>query len=296
MKKTLLTFLAILTGLFILLTLLDGKSEYVAEQIIWKTNQKLAQVERNPEAVPDSVYKQIAAQYKKVTTQFTHTRKASKAAILSGNVYLIKKDYPTARQLFTDVCKKFPKDTVACADSTMGIAKSYEIEGNWPEALKHYEQVINQYPTTDIGLMTPIYIVNRYRANKDTDNTKIATDRAIRFYKSILSGTPDEILEFKVLHLLANFYISLERWSEAVQAMGTILIKYPTRKTVLTTLAAINQISLLYLSDSDQAANIYKEFIRKHPKHPLNTTLKKMIASFQVIRDKNISVKLQDKK
>ena len=296
MKRTLLTFLGILIGLYIILTLLDGKSEYVAEQMIWKANHKLAQVQKNPEAVPDSVYKQIAAQYTTVMTQFPHTRIGPKAAILLGNVYLVKKDYPTARQRFDDVFTKFSNNKEACAEAAMGIGKSYEAENKWSEAVKYYERTITDYPTTDIGLMMPVYVASYYRAQKDKDSAQIATDRAIRFYKNILSENPEAGIEFKTLHLLSNFYISLERWADAVETMGKVLMKYPTRQTAATTVTAINQISLLYLSDSNLAVNVYKEFIKTHPKHPLNETLKKMIASFQIIKEKNITLKIQDKK
>lgn len=296
MKRAILIFLGILIGLYVILSLLDGKSAYVAEQIIWKANQQLARVEKSPEAVPDSVYQQIASQYTKVVTQFAHTRLAPKAAILLGNVYLVKKDYPTARQYLNDVLIKFPENKEACAEATSGIGKSYEREGEWSQALKYYEKIIANYPTTDIGLMMPVYLVNRYRSRKEQQDAQTASDRAIRFYQDVLATHQEATVQFKTLHLLANFYISLEHWADAVKIMGEALIKYPSRQTVAKTLTAINQISLLYLRDSATATNIYKEFIKKHPQHPINQTLKKMIASFQVIKEENVTIKLPEEK
>ncbi len=296
MKRSILTFIGILVGVYVIFNLIDSRSEYVAEKIIWDTNQKLAKAARNPEAIPDNVYAQYAAQYSKVIKQFGRTSLAPRAAILLGDVYLIKKDNTTARKYFQEIFKLYPENKEILAEAAMSIGKSFEFENNWGEAEKYYEKILADYPTTAIGLNVPLYLVNHYRAVKNAEATAVATERAIKMYKNMAAHNATTPLGIKALNNLTNLYIALERWTDAVDTMGSILIKYPMRNTAPIMIKGINQISLMYLSDSTKAVAIYEDFIKKHPKHPLNDPLKKMIDSFNTLKSQNVKIKVEEKK
>ena len=294
MRKTLFALGGILAVLFVLLSLLDSRGDYVAEKMIWKVNQGLYNASLAPEAVPDNVYEQIASQYQQIIRDFPGSNLVPLAYIFLGRVYILKKDYGTARTELTHVLKKYPANEAICAEAVSVIGNSYELEGNWPEALKIYEKIKVDYPLTDLGLNAPLYIANYYVQNGHSVNAQNAFNDAIVYYTEISSKHPNSEIEYKSLQLLSNCYLMQKRWDEAVKVMGDILLKYPMTKMAMPLIQSINAVTLTHIKNFDIAIAIYQNFIEKNPRNPLDKTLQEMIAAFDELKKKNVNTATKD--
>ena len=290
MKKTVSSLTLILIGLFVVLSLLDIRGDYAVEEILWNANKRLSDAARTPEAVPDKVFEEIIAQYQRVIKGFPDSKLVPKAFIFLGRAYLVKKDYSTARQRLREVIGRFPKDDVNCVEALSAIGSSYELQGNWPEALKVYYEIKNDYPLTDLGLSVPLYIANHYTKNQQAANAISAFDAAESYYTQMADGHSNTPIEFKSLTLLSNCLLAQKKWTDAINTMGRIIIKFPSPNIVAPTMKTINAIALTQIKDFDGVIAIYQDFLEKHPKSPLNKTVQQMIQAFKGLKGKNIKV------
>ena len=216
MKKTVSSLTLILVGLFVVLSLLDIRGDYAVEEILWNANKRLSDAARTPEAVPDKVFEEIIAQYQRVIKGFPDSKLVPRAFIFLGRAYLVKKDYSTARQRLREVIGRFPKDDVNCVEALSAIGSSYELQGNWPEALKVYYEIKNDYPLTDLGLSVPLYIANHYTKNQQAANAISAFDAAESYYTQMADGHSNTPIEFKSLTLLSNCLLAQKKWTDVL--------------------------------------------------------------------------------
>lgn len=301
MKRTIITFAGILAALYIILSLLDYKGEYVVEQMLWSANQKFTQIAKDPQSVPDRTYADLAKQYQKVVDQHPGSALAPKAQLLMGRLYLVKSDYALAREKFAEVFKKYPANTELCAEATSGIGKAYELAGDWTNALKSYKELINKYTTTEIGMNAPVYIANHYAKNNMPTQAQTAFNDALLHYKDLESAHAGTSIELRSLRMQANCYLFQKRWAEAIDTFGKILSRSASQKRLTlqeanTLIKTINTLSGTQLKDYGAPVRIYKQFIAENPQHGLNGILEKVIKVFEEMKSKNLEATSKNEK
>ncbi len=296
MKKLLLTFLTILLIIYFGLSWADKDSNYAAEKMIWKANQKFYEVARDPEATPDTTFEMLERQYEQVIRRFPRSPIAHDAYLVLARVYLLKKDYAQVRSKVDEILKRYPKNKEVDAEALSISGKSYELAGDWPNALKVYESIIENYPLTEMGLMLPLYLGNYYQSKDDKANTVKAYDNAINHYESLKSVSHDSNVEIVVLRYLANCYLVRGKWTQAVETMGVTLsrsaaLKELTLERADLLLRTINTISTVQLKNYGLPISIYEKFITEHPRHALTPALKKMIGALRKLKENNVTIK-----
>ncbi len=286
MNKVLLILTGILAGLYVVLSLLDMKGEYAVEQILWKADKRLAECARSPEVIPDKVFEQIAAQYQKVIKNYPKSTLVPTAHVFLGRVYIVKKDYDTARQKLNEAIAKFPGNAAVGADALAMIGSSYEVQGNWTEALNAYNKLRQEYPLTDFGLNIPFYVAAYYEKNGHAQNAQNALDEAIGYYLKLSTENPNSTTGLKSLKLLSNCYIAQKNWVEAVNVLAKIIAQYPTPEIAVSAIDTINAIAVSQLKDYDMAIGIYRRLVDSNPNHPLGKMLKKTIEALEERKNK----------
>ncbi len=149
MRKTLEIFAAILVGLFILLSLADTRGEYAAEKALWKINKKFNKAVRDPRSYPDIYFAQLVSDYERFEKRFASTSLVPSARIYSGRIYMVRKDYPKARELFESVLHQYPDHRQLNLEALIAIERTYELEGDEKNALKTYKKIIRDYTPPD---------------------------------------------------------------------------------------------------------------------------------------------------
>ena len=288
MKKTISLLSGILIAIFIILSLLD-KSEYAVEKRLWKIQMDFTQLIRDPKIVPEKKYDEVVHEYQQVIKQFPRSKLTPGIYLQIGRVYVLKRDYSKARESFQEIIQRYSDKPTLCAIALLNIGRTYGEEKNKAEALKVLNDVINTYPTTPVGLNTPLYIANYYRKLNDMDGSKSALRDAATFYKKISSENPDSMIEFDALRLLAATHLAQKNWEECVQVLGDALLKFSSSKYLTRARAgliinSINTVSILQLKDFDRPAKIYQQIIDKDPSQPLSHYLVAVVHGLEQLK------------
>ncbi len=78
-------------------------------------------------------------------TSFPHSQWLSEALFSSGNMYMLRKDYPKAVTYYSELARSFPQNTNAAAAHWRAGWWSYR-QGLYPQAAQIFEEQIKQYP------------------------------------------------------------------------------------------------------------------------------------------------------
>lgn len=294
MKKILSIYLIILIGIFIALSIVDRRSNYVIEREIWKIYQQQLDIAKDPAVVPSRSFEKAINGYKKIITKYPNSHFIPGVHIRIGEMHMLNKDYEGARTIFYDLIKLFPDNKEIAAEALLKIGGTYEVTGNWPKAHKVYQDIIQEYTLTDVGLTVPIHIANYYKNQNDFQATMNAYEFAIRHYSSIAS-THKTKAGLTAMRHLANSYLDQNRWSEAISTLGSILEKYTasnylTAKDVDMLIKTINITAAYQLKDYDIAISLYQGIIARNPNHPLKNYLNRVIDAFNQLEEKGIQV------
>jgi soluble lytic murein transglycosylase len=76
---------------------------------------------------------------------FPHSPWLAEALFSSGNMYMLRKDYPRAVTYYSDLAERFPQNTNAAAAHWRAGWWSYR-QGLYPQAARIFEEQIRQYP------------------------------------------------------------------------------------------------------------------------------------------------------
>ncbi len=290
MRTTILWFAGILTGVFIIFSLLDHTGDYSAEQIIWNANNKLSKIAKNTAVVPDQAFAPIIKAYEKVINSFPLARMRPMAYVYLGQAYIIKKDYAKAREVFGEISTNYPNDINLRSQALSNIGNSYEIQGNWAEALTIYKKLEKDAPYTDLGLGVPLYIANYYKRHAEEAMAEDMFKEAADYYKKTAKEHLNSEIEYKSLRLLSNCYLAEEKWVDAVGAMSQILLKYPSPAIAGPIIDTINNVVIAKIKDLNFAIAVYQDLIVKKPESPLNKMLTQKINAFKTLKEKNVKI------
>lgn len=288
MRKAIGYFVGVLTAVFFLLSLLGSRDNYVVEQVIWAANLQLVNLGKNPESTPRPAFEKVERRLAQVVKDFPQSEATPTAYLLLGRTHLLQKDYAGARGKFEEIVKLYPKRSEACAQALSAIANTYEIEGNWPEALKAYQGLKNNYPLTDLGLTVPLYLATYYAANAHDVNANDSFDDAVGYYEHVFSQHADSEIGLKALQLLSNCYIAQKKWNDAIKVLGRVLFAFPKPDTAMAVVKTINTIAAGQLKDVNQAIAVYQSFIDQNPKSPLNKGLHQVIKELSSLKGQSV--------
>ena len=295
MKKYLFTYSLILVAVFALLSFLGKDSNYVVERKIWRIYQEQKDIARDPAVVPDNVFERLINEYKQIIEKYPDASQVPDMYIRLGEVYALRRDFAAARELFQSLAGRYPEHKDLLAEAMFKVGETFEAEDNWPEAERVYQQVIREYPLTDVGLKTSIYIANYYRGQNDFQGTMAAYEAAISRYKDIAVQFRDTQVGLSALRHLATCYLDQKRWEEAIGVLGEVIERYAgTRdldvKDTDMVIKTINIVSAYQIKNYDVAIGLYQDILERNPGHPLRKYLLKVIDAFNQLKEKGVQV------
>ena len=290
-----LIYIGILTGVFVLFSLLGINSDYAVEQMAWKVQREYLDILKDPKIVPEPTFDKVIKDYQKIIKRYPNSKLTPGIRMLVGNVYHVKKDYETSRKKFNEIIKLYPESKELQAQALSAIGRTYEAQDNWPGARKIYDRIMAEYTLTLTGLGIPLYIANHYKGVNDYQKTMDAYELAITHYNTLAAQNPDSPAEYNSLRYLSNCYLDQKRWDEAVEILGKIAAKYgrPEHMNIRTLdiiLKTINTVSVYQLKDYELPRQIYQDIITKYPDHPWKDYFQKMINTLSTLKIKNIQV------
>ncbi len=286
MRKTLIITIIFLMLTFGVLSVLDLKSNYSAEKELWKINQHFTQVTKDPKTTPDTTFKKIYQDYVAFTQKYPDSRLTPMARIFSGRAQIFLENYEKAREIFENIIKAYPDNKVLGAQVVAEIGRTYALEKDPENIVQTYHRILDEYPLTEIGLKTPLYIAKYYGDKKEFAKAKQAFERGIIHYKRLITQHPDTAVEYKALHFIAACHLAQQRWQESINVFEEILLKFGDKKfftpqEAISLVKSINTIAVAKLNNKEIPVEIYNKFMEKYPEHPFNRTLKQIITNLE---------------
>ncbi len=289
MKRGLLMFGFILVGLYVLLSVLDT-GEYATEKRLWHLQKRFQELARDPVAFPEIEQQGLIDSYKAVIRDFPRSRLNGQVLLQIARIYTFKKDYALAKETLGQISKLYPKDAALNAEALFNVGLVWESENNQKEALNAYQQVVDKYALTAIGLNVPLHVANYYQRLKQPGESRQALERAVFFYDGIVNKYQHTSIGFEALRFLATTYLAQQDWHKSIAALGQMLMDYSTgpyldERQAILYIRTINTISINQLKDYELPIGIYRGFIKKYPGHPFNPIFEKVIAEIRNFRD-----------
>jgi len=288
MRNGLIIGVCILTGIYVLLSVLDYNGQYVAERTLWKLNREFGRLTKDPEGAPPISYNQLIDKYEKFSRKFFGLRVSVLGELFAGKVYVVKKDYQKAREKFEEIFLKTQDQPDIAIQALEEIGNTYALEEDWENLKLTYDRVFNLYPLTETGLQVPLLIAEFYAKRSDPQKAAEAYKEALRYYQGLVKKYPDTKIEFYVLHILANIYLAEQKWEEAISILGKMLLKFSSQmdsRTADQIVRTINTVCVSRYKNYDHVISIYQEFIKNHPPpHPLNKIFQMMIQSLEELK------------
>ena len=258
----------------VLAAVLTGCSaNYNGERLLWKAQQLSGPIAKNPsQATPEQFARSVSA-YERVIVKAPGTVWAGQAQMSLGSLYAVQKRYSTAREAYALVVQNYNAHQHLCLSARLATAKTYELERNWHEAIRMYQEIADYHPWSVPGLEAPLFLAHLYEQLKETSEATKAYERAVRSYQKLIVDAPSPERATQVRSYLALAYQRLARWNEAIQTLEelTNASQGTNRPLVLMTLGVIYQTKLNNVAKAEAA---YTKLMEEFPAHPLSQAAK----------------------
>ena len=110
MKRNILIFIGIIVGIYLVVSVLNYRSEYNAEVYLFKANKILSQILQSPQSTPPHIFKRSIDSYKKVIEKFPGSESAKRAILFLGQVCIINNQPEQARLELNKAISQYTDD------------------------------------------------------------------------------------------------------------------------------------------------------------------------------------------
>ena len=121
MKKTLIIIVAILAGLYIILSVLD-KSEYALEKQIYRTQQEYTRIMADPKVIPAKEFENLITRYQRLIAKYPKSQMTPNLFLFIGALYNVQDLQEKAIDNFGEILKRYPDQRLLCATALLNIA------------------------------------------------------------------------------------------------------------------------------------------------------------------------------
>jgi len=277
MKKIVIILISILIALYILLSCMGSGSEYAAERLFYKAMKINSEMAANPDVVPPKLLNQVERSLKTLLEKYSNTGVAKIADITLAEFYVFNKKYKEALARVDSIMKMYDKDPSMMSKALFVKARTYEKQGKWPQALKEYEILRDDYTKTELGLQAPLYIARYYADKGDDAYAKQAYSNAALFYKKLERDNNRKMLGYIASTLLIQTYMKMEEYEKAGAVLKDTVDTYMNQRTLFQLLPLVENIIVTKLKNPEKAAEIYKTILARSKDVKLNKILQKRI-------------------
>jgi len=264
----------ILTALGLCALLGAGCSQhYNGERLYWKAQQLQAALSRHlSDATPEQFAEAIGA-YQAVVSRTPGTVWAARSQAAIGSLYAVQQEFAKAREAYVLVLQNYGQYHELALMVRVAIAKTHELESEWEQAVKMYQEISSYHPWSRMGMEAPLYIAMLHEKRQEAGKAAQAYERAARQYTKLAPDAPTPEYAIQVKGYLALAYQRLEKWEQAINVLEE-LSGIPTgvnRPLTLLTLATIYQTKA---GHPDKAMALYTKLADEFPEHPFGKVAK----------------------
>ena len=281
MKKTIITLILILFGLYILLSVFSIGDEYSAEKLLYRAAKVNEKIVSNPDVAPPKMLAVVESTLKKVIEKYPTYNAAKMAYLALAEFYLSHKKYDAAISVLNTIISKPDKDASLLSRAYFLKGNTYERQGQWDKALKEYLFLRDNYIDTALGLQMPMYITAYYiRKGQEGDADK-AFREAAAFYEKLGKDNQGKVLGYKASTLLRDAYLGAKEYEKAGEVVKDIINNYFSQVALVEQLPYVEPIYVNTLKTPGKAIEIYKSIIEKAKDKKLEELLNKKIEAIK---------------
>ena len=245
------------------LALSGCSANYNGERLLWKAQRLSAVVVKSfPNGTPEQYGRAIKA-FQRVVDSVPGTVWAARAQVAIGSLYAMQKQFEQARGALRLVLQEYNRHQELCLQARYMIARSYELEERWEEAIAAYQELAEYHPWTKLGMEAPLYAGHLLKKHGAADDATKAFERAVRKYRDQVTDAPAPAASIQAKGMLALAYQQLEKWDEALAILEELnnLPSGTNRAMILFSLGSIHHAKFNNLSRaSEYYAQLAKEF------------------------------------
>lgn len=258
------------------LALTGCSANYNGERLFWKADQLNKPIVKDPlHATPQQLAAATHA-FERVIQKAPGTKWAAHAQLAIGLLYAIQKQYDKARETYALVPQNYHRYQDLCLEARLLIAKTYEVEQKWDEALAAYDQISTYHPLTTIGLEAPLYIAKLYTDHHREAEATEAYRRAVQFYIKLVPDAPTPEVTNQVKSYLELAYQGTGEWDKAI-AMLQELSNNQVGVSRALSLLKLGTIYQTKLGNVAKAQAIYQALLKEFPDNPFGKAAKKRL-------------------
>ncbi len=269
--------------LFVLSATLSGcgNDQYAIEKQYYQAQKQAEKIFKNPHASPPNELERVVNILSKFAEKHPQTNLAVEAEFNIARLYIVKEEYDKARTQIQKILDKYSKSEGVCSEALFLKGNSYELENKWDAALLQYKKLMQEYPITLRGLDIPIYIAQHYKVKYQPDKMVAALQEAAVHYQALAAKYPKSPLAYRAHMLLAQCYIELKDWQNAVSTFSSIADTY---KDKVNADGVLLNMALIYereLKDKVKAKEALERLSKEYPRSALIKTATALLKDIQ---------------
>lgn len=243
-----------------------GSDQYAIERKYWQAQKQAEKIFKNPHASPPKELEKVVKILNNFAQKYPKSNLAVNAEFNIARLYIVKGGYDKARIQLRTLINKHRESQPICSEAIFLIGNSYEIEDKWNLALEQYKKIMQEYPTTLRGLDIPIYIAQHYKIKYQPDKMVNAYQEAMGYYKMLVDKYPNSPFAYSVHNLVAQCYIALKDWQNAISTFNTIIENYKGKVNLDGVLVEMAFIYNNELKDKVKAKEALERLLKDYPK------------------------------
>jgi len=258
-----------------------GNDQYAIEKQYWQAQKQAEKIFKNPHATPPRELERVVKLLNRFIEKHPKTNLALDAEFNIARLYIVKEEYDKARTQLRTILNKYAKSEAICSEAVFLIGNSYEIEDKWNLALEQYKKIMQVYPITLRGLDIPIYIAQHYKVKYQPDKMVSALEETIGHYRTLASRYPKSPLSLKAHTLVAECYIALKDWPNAISSFNTVIDNYKDKVKMDGILLDIAIIYNRELKDKVKTKETLEKLIKEYPKSQFVKTAQALLKELE---------------
>jgi tetratricopeptide (TPR) repeat protein len=246
-------------------------ADYAGERLFWKAQQASAAILKDAAQATPEQFEAAAAAFARVASSAAGTEWAAKSHAAIGSLHALQQQYDQAREAYATVLRGYAEYPEACLGARLAIAKTFELEQRWDDAVGMYEEVADAHAWTRFGLEAPLYIGDLFRKQGLSDRAASAYARAVTTYQGRIERAPAPEAANAARGYLAAAYQRIGAWGQAADTLEA-LAGQPQAANRPGVLLALGSMYQSKLGKAEKARAAYAALVRDFPEHPFAKT------------------------
>ena len=255
------------------LMLTGCSASYNGERLFWKAQRIDGPIMKDPNRATPEQFAEAIEAFSRVIQKTRGTEWAARAHAAIGSLHALQRQYGKAREAYATVLQEYSQYRTLCLGARLAIAKTYEIEQQWEEAVRVYQEISDFHPWSKIGLDAPLYIGAVHEKQGHPDQAAHAYERAVLRYLKLVSNAPTLDMVNQAKGYLALAYQRVGKWDETIKTLEE-LAEAPNGVNRPFVLLALGSLYQAKLGNEKKAEEAFTKLASEFPEHPYGKAAK----------------------